>query len=75
MEIKDKLGKAKDIKEEHKKGKHWNQHNCKEVQVEWQEEYPEKELEVEIKNRLDKMEGIKGRHKTERMHKVIRNIT
>ena len=53
MEIKDRLGKAKEIKEGHKKGKHWNQHKYKEVQVEWQEENPEKELEVEIKDRCN----------------------
>ena len=71
MEIKDKLNEAEEIKQKHKKGKHGDQHKCKEVQKRGQEEDSENELKVEIKDRLDEMEGVKVGHKMERMHKVI----
>ena len=71
MQIKARLNEADEVKEGHKKGKHGDQHKCKEVQDGGQEESLEKELKVEIKDRLDEMERVKEGHEMKRMHKMI----
>ncbi|MCJ1267326.1 hypothetical protein MMC22_007211 [Lobaria immixta] len=57
----DKLDEAEETKEGHKKGKHGTQHKCKEAQEGGQEESLEKDLKVEIKDRLDETEAVKRR--------------